>query len=190
MTRESLPASQNIPEQEQTRRNPMSSLLPRDQLTAAMKIKNDLLQRKAMKATTSIKSALSAPTPGKSLPKRAVSFAKACKYRPPSRAKMPCTSDDVLQSTDSRRRYHRRGSKTPAMLVLSRADIATIESATPTEQAVASTVAKERRLSLMTALKQNLERSCKLEPAVAKTIRRLSFDATGVMNSSCSRTLA
>lgn len=62
------------------------------------------------------------PTPSsasKTVPKRAVSF--ACKFTSPSTRKLGC--DAILQSTDKRRSYMRRGSKTPAMLVITRLDL-------------------------------------------------------------------
>lgn len=131
-----------------------------------------------MTAVTPIRSALSATSSSKCVPKRAVSFAKVCNYRRPGNLKMTCPSDEVLQSTDHRRRYQRRGSKAPSMLLLSVNDLANIQEVQPCpEKATCTTTSDKRRMSLMTALKQNLERSCILEPVAAKTMRRLSMDA-------------
>jgi hypothetical protein len=186
-----------------------------------------------MTAITTIRSALSSESSSsassKCIPKRAVSFAKACKYDAPKPFRR-CPTDESVQSTDSRRRYQRRGSKTPAMLLLSRTDLASIQerrssikcdyclgaaaaavvnsprtvyqsrmsgtassaattTTTTTTTAVVvcspghclvaeNTTAQQRRMSLMTALKQNLERSLILEtPTVVKTIRRMSINA-------------
>jgi len=121
-----------------------------------------------------IRSSLAAKPPKKCAPKRAVSFAKACKFDPPSRK--GDHSDAVLQPK-SKRKYQRRGSKTPAMLFLSKKDLSLIQQQSAAEsqqQNKLTTAAPTRRLSLMSALKQNLERSCHLEPS--KTIRRLSMD--------------
>jgi hypothetical protein len=184
-----------------------------------------------MTAIATIRSALSSDSSSSSasskcIPKRAVSFAKACKYDAPKPFRR-CPTDESVQSTDSRRRYQRRGSKTPAMLLLSRTDLASIQerqrpsikcdyclsaaaaavvnsprtayqrrmsgtATTTTGVAICSpgrclvaennteyaTAARQRRMSLMTALKQNLERSLILEtPTVVKTIRRMSLNA-------------
>jgi hypothetical protein len=183
-----------------------------------------------MTANTTIRSALSSHSSSsagsKCLPKRAVSFAQACKYDAPKPFRR-CPTDESVQSTDSRRRYQRRGSKTPAMLLLSRRDLASIQQRRPsincdyclsaaaaavnsprtvyqrrmsgTSSSVATSTdavvvcsparclvaenteyatARQRRMSLMTALKQNLECSLILEtPTVVKTIRRMSTSA-------------
>lgn len=130
-----------------------------------------------MKASTHpipIRSSLAAKSLKRCAPKRAVSFAKACKFDPPLRK--GDHSDAVLQPK-SKRKYQRRGSKTPAMLLLSKSDLSLIQQQSAAESQQKSkltTAAPTRRLSLMSALKQNLERSCHLEPS--KTIRRLSMD--------------
>ena len=145
-----------------------------------------------MTYATPTRSALSAPSSSKCLPKRAVSFAKACKYHFPCQVNM---TDEILQSTDNRRRYQRRGSKTPAMLQLSKTDLAHIQDFQPSLpdkqiDCASTTTAAHRRMSLMTALRQNLEGSCILEPVMAKTIRRMSMDQTGVIHLSCTRSWA
>lgn len=109
------------------------------------------------------------------VPKRAVSFAKTCKHEPPSSRKAKrYPTDAPLQPESKQRKYQRRGSKTPAMLLLSKADLETIlGKAENQQQRTINPGSPVRRLSLMTTLKQNLERSCNLEPS--KTLRRMSM---------------
>lgn len=54
--------------------------------------------------------------------KRSVSFAKVNVYH-----SVVTDNDDKLQCRDKRRRYQRRGSKTPAMLLLSKTDLSKIQ---------------------------------------------------------------
>jgi hypothetical protein len=54
--------------------------------------------------------------------KRSVSFAKVNLYH-----SVVTDNDDILQCRDKRRRYQRRGSKTPAMLLLSKTDLSRIQ---------------------------------------------------------------
>jgi len=134
-----------------------------------------------MTTATPIRSALAAKPSTKCAPKRAVSFAKTWKYEPPSRRTE--NSDVTLQPESKQRKYQRRGSKTPAMLFLSKEDLARIaEKAMGPENQQCGSIQAVRRVSLMTALKQNLERSCNLEPT--KTLRRMSMD--GSQNRGCS----
>lgn len=70
---------------------------------------------------------LSAAPSSKCIPKRAVTFSK---FDAPGKSKRYAL-DDAVQSTDNRRRYQRRGSKTPAMLLLSGADLSIIQGQLP-----------------------------------------------------------
>jgi hypothetical protein len=142
--------------------------------------------------------------------KKAVSFSKSYKYH--STCISTGTRDNTqhgdanLQSMEQKRRYHRRGSKTPAMLLLSKEDIALIwegnsaascfEPSSPGRRRESAVLVPrrsrcsdpaappehhhqqpQRRKSLISALRENFEKSCVLvsEPRVANTIRRLSF---------------
>ena len=115
-------------------------------------------------------------------PKKAVSFAKACKYEPPSQT-TGCyyQSDAPLQPAGNQRKYRRRGSKAPSMLALSKEDIEFIgetifiggQSDQHEEQKGEQTL-RARRLSIMTMLKQSMDRNCILEPS--GTLRRMSLD--------------
>ena len=133
-------------------------------------------------ATKSVKKC--AKSVKKCAPKRAVSFAKVCKYEPPSNT-TGCfsQSDAPLQPECNQRNYRRRGSKAPSMLVLSKNDYDFIEENLfitgqsenhyhQEQQGVRAL--RARRLSIMTMLKQNLDRSCSLEPT--GTLRRMSLD--------------
>jgi hypothetical protein len=85
-------------------------------------------------------------------------------------------SDSCLQSTDKRRNYMRRGSKTPAMLKLSIEDLESFEEAVSVEKASTHFVSKERRMSLMSVLKINFEKASIIEPIVNSQIRRMSME--------------
>jgi hypothetical protein len=115
----------------------------------------------------------------KAMPNKAVSFSKACKFSFP--AKQVSTSmqnDSFLQSTDNRRRYQRRGSKSPAMLQFSSDKVESIDKEEfSAEKANTEFLSNQgRRLSLMEALKIKFEKSAIIEPNVASKIRRLSLD--------------
>jgi hypothetical protein len=112
----------------------------------------------------------------KVMPKKAVSFSKACKFSFPPEA-VCMQNDSFLQCTDKRRKYMRRGSKSPAMLQNSSDQVESFDeevSAEKTNTEFASNGG--RRLSLMSALKINFEKSTITEPTVASKIRRLSID--------------
>lgn len=113
-------------------------------------------------------------------------------------APSPC--DSGLQSIDKRRRYMRRGSKSPSMFLLDAQQIKNLAAAekedlvdrVPVPFFTAESIVtgtsptcssssygrshKERRMSLMTALKVNLERAAIVEPKVSQQIRRMSIE--------------
>lgn len=121
-----------------------------------------------------IRSAL-ATTP--KAPKRAVSFAKKSKHHRSSKVSFQVNlTDAVLQSVENKRRYQRRGSKTPAMLKMTQQEFSLSQVAydeTPKRQI------ERRRMSIMTALKHSFQQGCILDlkqPAVARKIRRMSLE--------------
>lgn len=132
-------------------------------------------KEKTMKSSP-IRSALAAPKADKSIPKKAVSFAKKSKHHRSSKVsfQINCT-DEVLQSVENKRRYQRRGSKTPAMLLKSQQEFSLSQATCETPQKRI----ERRRVSLMTALKHSFQQSCILDlkqPAVARQIRRMSLE--------------
>jgi hypothetical protein len=147
------------------------------------KLQSVLTHKYKLFCTMTVIKVSSAPNMNKSaekgMPKKAVSFSKACKFSFP--AKQVSTSmqnDSFLQSTDNRRRYQRRGSKSAAMLQFSTDKVESIDKE---EFCVERTNIEflpnqGRRLSLMSALKINFEKSAMIESNVASKIRRLSFD--------------
>jgi len=107
--------------------------------------------------------------------KRAVSFRSSVKFDAPTKkASSPC--DSGLQSIDKRRRYMRRGSKSPSMFKLSPDQIQKI--ALPSYDEIVqknyTPSKKERRLSLMSALKVHLERASIVDRQVTDNIRGMS----------------
>ena len=137
-----------------------------------------------MKVSAQISSSLAAKATRTRAPKRAVSFVKNCKYEPSLRKH--CHSDAQLQSENKLRKCQRRGSKTPAMLLLSKEDLSIINDTADNagrfdiplhqhqEQQAGVPRRPSRRLSIMSTLKQNLERSCNIGPS--GTLRRLSLE--------------
>jgi hypothetical protein len=112
----------------------------------------------------------------KRIPSKAVSFSKACKYSFSPKA-ICKQNDSFIQSTDKRRRYMRRGSKCPSMLQFSCDKIECIEKEISVEKTSSKFISNEgRRLSLMSTLKVNFEKSAIIDPKVASKIRRLSMD--------------
>jgi hypothetical protein len=148
----------------------------------------------------------------KQSPKRPVSVCSSCKFDPPSQS-AKSLGDMGLQSTDRRRRYMRRGSKSPTMLkVLQSLNLekesdtslqssekqrrymrrgsktsymlATLpslnlekESTTDHDEADAYMSTKqERRLSIISALRLNLEKSAIIDPITTSSIRYLSIE--------------
>jgi hypothetical protein len=113
----------------------------------------------------------------KQLPNKAVAFSKACKHSFPAKAVCTMQNDSSLQSTDKRRRYMRRGSKCPTMLQFSIDEVKSSEEEVSVEKTNTETISnKGRRLSLMSALKSNFEKSAIIDPYVASKIRRMSMD--------------
>jgi hypothetical protein len=114
----------------------------------------------------------------KGIPNKAVSFSKACKYSFPAKEVCNMQNDAFLQSTDKRRRYMRRGSKSAAMLQFSSDKVESFDKEeVPVEKTNTEFKSNQgRRLSLMSALKINFEKSAIIEPNVASKIRRLSLD--------------
>jgi hypothetical protein len=115
----------------------------------------------------------------KDIPRKAVSFSKAFKYSfPPNKAPASIMqSDSSLQSTDKRRNYMRRGSRTPAMLMLSNEDLKSFEEAVSVEKMITHFISlKERRMSLMSGLEINFEKASIIEPHVASQTRRMSME--------------
>ena len=107
----------------------------------------------------------------KESPKRAVSFCPSCKFDAPS--KLHRSTDNELQSSDNRRRYMRRGSKSPSMLkILSSSELENEIKGNSTDDCGLP----QRRLSLVSSLRLQLEKSVCLEPRVARKIRRMSID--------------
>jgi len=106
--------------------------------------------------------------------KRAASCKKTVKFDVPIK-KMPqhdASHDGALQSTEKRRRYMRRGSKTPSMLMLASLKIDfEDENIVTTKTDYGSQ--KQRRLSLMSALKMSLEETA-IEPKFSAPINRVS----------------
>jgi hypothetical protein len=135
-----------------------------------------------MIAETAIQSSVTKPILNKKAPKRAVSFAKVCQYHTTTTTD---GCDDVLQCRDKRRRYQRRGSKTPAMLRLSRSEIRRIQENFSTNEHITHVDESKRRMSMISSLRQNLELNCLLEPVMGKTLRRMSLDPSGAVQSSC-----
>jgi hypothetical protein len=78
---------------------------------------------------------------------RSFTFGRSIKFASPSRKFSG--SDNALQATNPRRRYMRRGSKCPAMLFMTAAQLYQLEDV--------GRIHKERRLSLMSALRSTLE---------------------------------
>jgi hypothetical protein len=112
-------------------------------------------------------------------PKRAVFFCSSCKFDPPSQS-TKSSGDMGLQSTDRRRRYMRRGSKSPNML----ATLLTLnlekESTTDHDEADAYRSTKqERRISITSALRLNLEKSAIIDPKTTSSIRYFSIEQKG-----------
>lgn len=107
--------------------------------------------------------------------KRVVSFGKSVKFEAPNKPESSGSADASLQSIDKRRRYMRRGSKCPSMLLMSHDQIQKLESECEVEK-VTFASNKERRLSLMSALRINLERAAIVDPNVASQIRSMSPD--------------
>ena len=110
----------------------------------------------------------------KSVPKKAVSFAK---FQSPSKK-----NDIDVQSLNKKRMYKRRGSKTPAMLSLSQVEMSTIlgrgmDGSLRPQLSFKNSSSTPRRLSLMTTLKQKLESSCRIESSPTKPSR--SFRSNG-----------
>lgn len=105
----------------------------------------------------------------KSDAKRAVSFSKSCKFDIPSKQ-----AESGLQSSDTRRRYMRRGSKSPSMFKLQKLNISELE-----KEWLSSCKEEEeqpRRLSLMSALKLNLEKASIIDTKVVQKVRRMSLE--------------
>jgi hypothetical protein len=136
-----------------------------------------------MISKNTIQSSVVKPKSSKAIPKRAVSFSTTCKCVPSYSA----PSDALLQCKDKRRRYQRRGSRTPAMLRLSRSEFTRIQDnfSTNGEQLSRTVDDNKRRMSLISSLRQNLELNCILEPVMGKTLRRMSLDPSGAVQSSC-----
>lgn len=135
-----------------------------------------------MISKNSVQSAVVKPKSSKTIPKRAVSFSNTCKYIPSS----TCPSDALLQCKDKRRRYQRRGSRTPAMLRLSRSEFTRVQDNSSANGEQLSIIDDtKRRMSLISSLRQNLELNCILEPVMGKTLRRMSLDPSGAVQSSC-----
>ena len=119
--------------------------------------------------------------PRKTVPKKAVTF--ACKFDAPGQDQLPATalmryvSDEGLQSVNCRRKYMRRGSRSPNMLLLSFDQKQSLQNdeCLPNEPAVSSPSGscKKRRLSLVTALRLQLESASILDLELASQ-RRLS----------------
>jgi hypothetical protein len=111
----------------------------------------------------------------KDTPKKAVSLSKACKYSFPPKAVSTMQCDSCLQSTDKRRNYMRRGSRSPSMLKLSIGDLESFEEVVSVEKTNTHFIpSKERRMSLlMSALKINFEKASIIEPNVTSQIRRM-----------------
>jgi hypothetical protein len=113
----------------------------------------------------------------KGITKRAVSFSKACKYSFPAQAGCSMHNDVFLQSTDKRRKYMRRGSKSPAMLQFASGQVESIEEEASVEKTNTDYMSNPgRRLSLMSALQMNFEKSANIDSYVASKIPRMSMD--------------
>jgi hypothetical protein len=113
----------------------------------------------------------------KVMPKKAVSFSQACKYSFPPQAACAMQNDSFLQSTDKRRKYMRRGSKSPSMLQYSSDLIESIDEEVSVVKANTEFPSNgARRMSLMSALQINFKNSSIKEPAVALKMRRMSID--------------
>mmetsp|Transcript_215 Transcript_215/g.388 ORF Transcript_215/g.388 Transcript_215/m.388 type:complete len:149 (+) Transcript_215:91-537(+) len=127
----------------------------------------------------------------KAVPKRAVSFSPNVKPEAPLRAseKPKVNTDGDLQALNKRRRYMRRGSKSPAMLQASFVSMMPhlqhypVLDPTSTSRDVIMQVADkrlidraQRRMSLMSALKLTLENTTIADNAAVpkKAERRLS----------------
>jgi hypothetical protein len=169
-----------------------------------------------MTATTFHSSAVKKVSSKKILAKKTISLATSSylKCTAPNNAltllqhaHIKVSSDDTgLQSADCRRRYMRRGSKTPAMLMLSAAyfDLSTQplhleeqqevnrdehisgndavhEANYPITTVSAPLTPKQpayRRLSIMTALKQTLEQASLIEHSPSPETRSMPFERT------------
>jgi hypothetical protein len=113
----------------------------------------------------------------KDTPNKSVSLSKACKFSFPPKAVSTMQSDLCLQSTDKRRKYMRRGSKTPSMLMPSIVDLEYVEEEVSIEKMVARfNASTERRMSLMSALEINFEKASIIDPNVASQIRRMGME--------------
>lgn len=103
----------------------------------------------------------------KSSSKKTVSFAK---FPPPhsttTTTSCESTAEKRLQSLGSRRLYQRRGSKTPAMLRLTKSDMVSVRARSEKE----GSSRQPRRLSLMSALRQKLEQSCRVVDGVSANL--------------------
>jgi hypothetical protein len=119
--------------------------------------------------------------PRKIVPKKAVTF--ACKFDAPCQDPLPTAalmryvSDEGLQSANCRRKYMRRGSRSPNMLLLSFDQKQSLQNdeCLPGEPAASSpsNSFKKRRLSLVTALRLQLESASILDLELASQ-RRMS----------------
>ena len=106
--------------------------------------------------------------------KRAASSSKAVKFDVPTKSKpQDATHDRALQSTEKRRRYMRRGSKTPSMLMKAYAKFDFEPELLDTKNAAEYGAEKQRRMSLMSALKLSLEQTA-IEPKLPVQINRMS----------------
>lgn len=99
--------------------------------------------------------------------RRAVCFSQCAKYTAPSKQSEKSNNvEKGLQADNKGRRYMRRGSKCPSMLILSFKEKNHREEAAeavPSITALASMELKQRRLSLMSALKTSLEKATLIE---------------------------
>ena len=127
----------------------------------------------------------------KPVPKRAVSFSPHVKPEAPSRActKPKVNTDGDLQALNKRRRYMRRGSKSPAMLqasfvsMMPHLQVYPLVDPSPDSRDVTMQGTEkclmdraQRRMSLMSALKLSLENTTIVDnaPLPMKAERRLS----------------
>ena len=125
-----------------------------------------------MTATQSVsrKSAMKTSKPNVIKRRSSVSFGGSVKFESPLKQQ----ADKLLQATDKKRRYMRRGSKSPNMLSLSiKVDFIEMDSSDLVRQTMSPT--KRRRLSLMSALKLSLEQT-EIAPKEVKTSSLPSFE--------------
>lgn len=111
---------------------------------------------------TATKPLSSSSSSAKVSPKRAVSFC-GLKYEAPKKQQAP--SDKLLQCVDKRRRYMRRGSRSPSMLKFcAKIDYLEEECNEKIQQPMTP---QQRRMSLMSALKLSLEQTA-IDPKKSK----------------------